>query len=62
MNTQSWKTTLVGALLAAIVAVQPLMDGTGYAFDKATITRVLVAALIAGLGYLAKDANPTPKP
>jgi uncharacterized membrane protein len=54
---KSYKTTIVGSILAALVAVQPLLDGTGYHFDKATITRVVVAGLIAALGYYAKDQN-----
>jgi hypothetical protein len=54
---KSNKTTIVGALLAALVAVQPLLDGSGYHFDKATIVRVAIAGLIAGLGYYAKDAD-----
>ena len=54
---KSYKTTIVGSALAALVAVQPLLDGSGYHFDKATITRVVLAGLIAALGYYAKDQS-----
>jgi len=50
----SWKTTVLGALLALVVAIQPLIS-TGQIDWKA----VGIAALIAVLGYFAKDANVT---
>lgn len=52
--TGSWKTTLIGCLLAIAVAVQPLI-ATGQIDWKA----VGIAAMIALLGYLAKDADVT---
>ena len=52
----NWKTTLAGAITAALVAIQPLVT-TG----KLDPHAILIAAAIAALGYLAKDANgPTP--
>lgn len=52
---KSTKTTLFGLILATLVAVQPIVEGTGYHFDGATITKVLFAASLAAFGYLAKD-------
>jgi len=54
MKNTSWKTTLIGAILAIVIAVQPLI-ATGTIDWKA----VIVAALIAGLGFVAKDSNVT---
>ena len=51
------KTTILGALLAVTTAIQPLLDGTGYHFDRPTIGRLIFAALIAALGYIAADKN-----
>lgn len=49
---KNFRTTLVGALLAIAVAVQPLIE-TGAVDVKA----IVMAAMIALLGYLAKDAG-----
>jgi len=54
---KDWKTTIIGALLASAVAVQPFFSGEGWHFDKPTIIRLSIAALIAFLGYLTKDAD-----
>ena len=51
---KSWKTTVVGAVLAIVVAVQPLLQ-TGQIDWKA----VGLGGLIALLGYFAKDSNVT---
>jgi hypothetical protein len=51
---KNWRTTLVGAILAVIIAVQPIIT-TGAVDWKA----VGLAALVALLGYLAKDAGVT---
>jgi hypothetical protein len=50
----SWRTSLVGALVAILVAVQPLIT-TGQIDWKA----VGIAALIALFGFLSKDSNVT---
>lgn len=52
---KSSKTTIAGALLAFLIAVQPVLDGTGYHLDSATLTKLVVAGLIAFLGYVSKD-------
>jgi hypothetical protein len=54
MKNTSWKTTLIGAILAIVIAVQPLIT-TGKIDWKA----VGIAALVALLGYVAKDSNVT---
>lgn len=54
MKVTSWKTTVVGAVLALIIAIQPLIS-TGTIDWK----QVIVAALIAILGYVAKDRDVT---
>jgi len=54
MNMKNWKTTIVGALLAIVVAVQPYA-ATGVFEWK----QMIVPALIALLGYIAKDAGVT---
>jgi hypothetical protein len=54
LSNTSWKTTLVGALIAILVAVQPLIS-TGQIDWKA----VGIAALIALFGFLSKDKDVT---
>ena len=50
----SWKTTVIGLILAVIVAVQPLIS-TGEIDWK----QVVIAALIAALSFVMKDADVT---
>jgi hypothetical protein len=52
---KSTKTTIFGLILATLVAVQPIVEGTGYHFDGNTITKLLFAASLAAFGYWAKD-------
>ena len=51
---KSWKTTIVGAVLATIVAIQPIIE-----LGVIDWKRVALAGLIALMGYLAKDADVT---
>lgn len=51
---KSWKTTIVGALLATVIAIQPFFEPGAYDFKK-----LLLAGLVALLGYLAKDFDTT---
>ena len=54
---KSWKTTLVGAITAVVVALYPIvMSGT---FEW---KNVIAGAVIALFGYLAKDHDVTGKP
>jgi hypothetical protein len=51
---KNWRTTVVGALLAVLTIIQPLIeDGT------VTPIRIAIAGAIALLGYLMKDFNVT---
>lgn len=50
----SWKTSVLGALLAIVVAVQPII-ATGQIDWKA----VAMAALIAAITFFTKDKNVT---
>ena len=52
---KSNKTTIIGVLLAVVYAIQPILDGTGYHLDGNSVGKILMASLIAGLGYIAKD-------
>jgi hypothetical protein len=49
---KSWKTTIIGAAIAALMAIQNF-QGNGDA------KQYVVAALIAAFGFLAKDFNQT---
>jgi len=51
---KNWRTTLVGAIGAVFIAVQPIIE-TGLIDWKA----VGIAALVALFSYLAKDAGVT---
>lgn len=50
-------TTILGAVAAVLIAVKPVLDGSGYHFDTKTIMEVSLAAVVALGGYFAKDAN-----
>ena len=51
---KNWKTTLVGCLIAVLVAIQPLIvSGT----EK--WTTVVLAGAIALFGFIAKDFDKT---
>ncbi|CAB5218802.1 hypothetical protein UFOVP215_19 [uncultured Caudovirales phage] len=52
---KSYKTTIWGLIMATLVAVQPIAEGTGYHFDGQTITKILFAAALAAFGYMSKD-------
>jgi hypothetical protein len=47
----NWKTTLTGAILAIIVAVQPIIETGVIDWEK-----IAFASVIALFGYLTKDA------
>ena len=52
---KSIKTTVAGAILAVLVAIQPILDGSGYHLDAASIGKIIFAGALAALGYLAQD-------
>jgi len=53
MNT-SYKTTIIGIILAVFVAIQPILESGSINWKS-----LILAALIAALSYLAKDNNVT---
>jgi hypothetical protein len=59
---KSYKTTIIGIGLAVMVAIQPIVEGTGYHFDSNTIGKLVFASLLAAFGYLTKDHDVTGKP
>lgn len=58
---KSYKTSLVGLLLAVIVAIQPIVEGTGYHLDAASTGKLIFAGLLAALGFMSKDHDITGK-
>jgi len=48
----NWRTTIVGAVSAALLAVEPLLT-----VGTVSKERLIVAGAIGLLGYLAKDAG-----
>lgn len=51
---KNWRTTLAGAVLAVVIAVQPFIESGAW-----DLKSVAVAAFVALLSYLAKDAGVT---
>lgn len=51
---KNWRTTVVGALLAIAVAVQPFATTGVFEWKQ-----MLIPALIALLGFISKDAGVT---
>lgn len=51
---KSWKTTIVGAILGVLLAVQPLYESGVVDWKK-----IALGAGIALFGYLAKDFDTT---
>ena len=54
MKLVSWKTTLVGCLLALCVAIQPILSNNTVDWKN-----LVIAGLIAVFSFLAKDSNVT---
>ena len=54
---KNWRTTLVGAILAALTAAKPILDAwQGGPIDWRAL---VISAALAVLGFLAKDAGVT---
>ncbi len=51
---KNWMTTILGLIAAVAIVLEPLFK-TG----TVTVTQVVQAAALAGLGYLAKQFNVT---
>lgn len=56
MNTDKL-TTILGCILAAMVAVKPILDGSGYHLDSKTVMELLFAALSAIFAYATNKPN-----
>lgn len=52
---KNWRTTIVGAILAVLLAVQPIVDFA--AGQPINWNQVLFAGALALFGYLSKDAG-----
>ena len=51
------KTTLVGLVLAALIASEPIISGNGYHLDSATIFKLIFAVGVAILSKLTADSK-----
>ena len=51
---KNWKTTLIGCLIAIVIAIKPLIETGTIDYKQCGI-----AAVIALFGFLSKDANVT---
>ena len=56
---KDWKTTLTGYVLGLLVIAQPILNGSGYRFDRATIGHIAISVAIVVFGHLSADAVPT---
>lgn len=54
------RTTLWGAVAAALVAIKPILDGSGYHLDAKTIGEVGFAVALALAAFFAQDKNAKP--
>jgi len=59
---KSNKTTTLGIIMAIMIAIKPIIDGSGYHFDMKTIGELLFAGFTAYFGYVTKDYDVTGKP
>lgn len=51
------KTTIVGLILAGLIAAEPIISGNGYHFDSPTIFKIVFAVGVAVLSKLTADAE-----
>jgi len=49
-DMKDWRSTIAGALLAAVVAIQPIVESGQFKWEN-----IVIAALIAALGYIVRD-------
>lgn len=54
MNALNWKTTVIGVVGAIIYAVLPLVQG-----GQIVIKDIVIAAVVAAIGYFSKDKDVT---
>lgn len=55
-NMKDWRSTIAGAMLAAIVAIQPIIES-----GQIDWINILIAAAIAALGYIVRDPGKASK-
>lgn len=51
------KTTIIGLLLSVVIAIEPILSGSGYHVDTPTFMKLLVAVLIALKSYHTEDSK-----
>jgi len=51
---KNWKTTVVGALIGGLVAIQPMLAG-----DAIDIVQLIIGFSIAAFGAVSKDFDKT---
>lgn len=51
------KTTLVGLILAGLIAAEPIFSGNGYHLDSPTFFKLIFAVGVAVLSKLTADAK-----
>lgn len=51
------KTTLVGLILAALIAAEPIASGNGYHLDSSTLFKLVFAVGVAVLSKLSADSK-----
>lgn len=59
---KSNKTTTLGLIMAIMIAIKPILDGSGYHIDTKTISELIFAGFTAYFGYVTKDYDVTGKP
>lgn len=51
------KTTIVGLVLAGLIAAEPIFSGNGYHFDSPTLFKLIFAVGVAVLSKLTADSK-----
>lgn len=51
---KNWKTTIVGAVIGGLVAIQPILES-----GQINVQELLIGFLIAAFGAVSKDFNVT---
>jgi len=51
------KTTVIGLLLSVLIAVEPILSGSGYHLDAQTTLKLIAAVLVALKGFYTEDAK-----
>jgi hypothetical protein len=51
------KTTVIGLLLSVVIAIEPILSGSGYHLDAPTAIKLVAAVLIALKGFYTEDSK-----